>query len=358
MRIVFFISTPAQAHFFKNIIRTLERKRHEVITLARNYGETLYLLKAFNISHFVFADTLRSKYGKIVFLPYHVFSAYRYLKQFDIDLIVGTGLYSEYASFLLRKPNILFMDAVSTQTELFFVKGFTNAILSPSNLTTEIGENHIKINSFKELSYLHPRYFVPDKNTLDLIGIREKDDFAVLRFNAFDAIHDFGISSFSPKERRKLINELRQHGKIFISSEAPVPEDLDQYLLKIPKEKIHDVLYYAKMLIADTGTMVTEAALLGTTAICYHPKAKTIGNFIELEQQYNLIYTFENSHGLVEKALSLFTQENLKKEWEKRRKKVVKEKIDMTLFMVWFIEAFPESFRKMKEEPSYQEVFA
>jgi predicted glycosyltransferase len=358
MKIVFFVSTPAQAHFFKNIIRTLEKKGHNVKTLARNYGETLYLLKTFNISHFVFADTLRSKYGKIFLLPYHIFSAYRYLRKFDIDLIVGTGLYSEYASFLLRRPNIIFMDAVSTKTELHLIKGFTSAILSPSNLTTEIGEKHIKINSFKEISYLHPRYFGPDKNTLNLIGMGERDNFAVIRFNAFDAIHDVGVRGFSPKDRRKLINELSQHGKILISSETSVPQDLEEYVLKIPKEKIHDVLYYAKILIADTGTMVTEAALLGTPAILYHPKAKTIGNFIELEQKYNLIYTFDRSQGLVEKALSLFTQRDLKKEWEEKRERVIKEKIDMTLFMVWFIENFPESIKRMKEEPAYQETFA
>ena len=358
MKIAFFVSTPGQAHFFKNIIRTLEEKGHEVKTLARNYGETLYLLKTFNISHFVFADTSRSKYGRMFLLPYHIFSAYRYLRKLDIDLIVGTGLYSEYPSLLLRKPNILFMDAVSTQTELYLIKGFTNALLSPSNFTTEIGKRHLRIDSFKELSYLHPRYFQPDKKIFDLLGISEKDHYAVVRFNAFDAIHDVGIRGFSPEERRKLIHELRQHGRIFISSEASVSEDLDEYVLRIPKEKIHDVLYYAKMLIADTGTMVTEAALLGTPAILYHPKAKRIGNFIELEQKYDLIYGFDHPEGLTEKAVSLFTQGDLKKEWEGKRERVINEKIDMTRFMVWFIENFPESFRKMQEEPSYQQTFA
>ncbi len=358
MKIAFFVSTPGQAHFFKNIIKTLEERGHEVKVLARNYGETLYLLRAFRIPHFVFADTSGSKYGKVFLLPYHILSAYRYLKKFDIDLIVGTGLYSQYPSFLLKRPNIVFMDAVSTKTELHLIKGFTDAILSPSNLTTEIGKKHIRIDSFKELSYLHPKYFQPDKRTLDLLGVSAKDYYAVIRLNAFDAVHDVGIRGFSPEERRKLIHELRQHGRIFISSEASLSEDLKEYVLKIPKEKIHDVLYYAKMLIADTGTMVTEAALLGTPAILYHPRAKSIGNFVELEQKYDLIYGFDHPEGLAEKALSLFTRSDLKKELEGKRERVIKEKIDMARFMVWFIENFPQSFRKMKEEPSYQETFA
>lgn len=357
MRIVFFVSTPAQAHFFKNIIKTLEKKGHDVKTLARNYGETLYLLRTFDIPHFVFADTSGSKYGKIFFLPYHIFSAYGYLRKLDLDLIVGTGLYSEYPAFLLRKPNLLFMDAVPTKTELYLVKGLTDAIITPSNFTTEIGERHVRIDSFKELSYLHPRYFQPDQHTLNLIGVSETDDFAVIRFNAFDAIHDVGIRRFSPKEWRRLIEELRRYGKVFISSEASVPEDLDEYVLRIPKEKIHDVLYYAKVLIADTGTMVTEAALLGTPAICCHPKAKTIGNFIELGEKYHLIYILESSQDVIEKAVRLFTQRDLKKEWGKKKEKVIQDKMDMTLFMVWFIENFPESFKKMKEIPSDQKIF-
>lgn len=90
MRTVFFINTPAQVHFFKNIIRNLERKGNEVKILARDYGETLYLLKASNLPYFVYADPPRSKSGKILLLLYHIFSAYHHLRKYDFDLIVGT----------------------------------------------------------------------------------------------------------------------------------------------------------------------------------------------------------------------------------------------------------------------------
>ena len=33
------------------------------------------------------------------------------------------------------------------------------------------------------------------------------------------------------------------------------------------------------------------------------------------------------------------------------------DKIDVTAFMVWFIENYPGSFRIMKEEPDYQYRF-
>jgi len=356
MEIAFFINTPAQVHFFRNIIRTLERRGHEVKILARNYGETLYLLNAFNLSHFVFADVSTSKYGRISFLPFHVFSAFGHLRTFDINLIVGTGIYSLFTSFLSRKPNIVFMDDIST-TEGCLNRRFANAIVTPSNITTELGEKHIKINSFKEISYLHPNYFTPDKTVLNRLNLDEKDNFALLRVNAFDAAHDFGVSGFTLNECRILINELKKYGRVFISSETSLPEDLSNYILRIPKEKIHDILYYAKILIADTGTMVTEAALLGTPAICRHPKAEKIGNFRELEQKYNLIFTYEDFKKLIEKTIDLLTQQDLKKEWKAKKERLINEKIDIHLFMTWFIEQFPESLNKMKDDPSYQKVF-
>jgi predicted glycosyltransferase len=127
--------------------------------------------------------------------------------------------------------------------------------------------------------------------------------------------------------------------------------------LRVPRERIHHVLYYADLLIADTGTMVTEAALLGTPALCYHPKAREIGNFVELEEKYQLIFTFGDHRALIEKAVELLTQRDLKKVWRGKQEKLIHEKIDITQFMTWFIENYPESLKTMKRDPAYQKVF-
>ena len=47
----------------------------------------------------------------------------------------------------------------------------------------------------------------------------------------------------------------------------------------------------------------------------------------------------------------------LKREWTRKRGKLLKDKIDVTAFMVWFIENYPQSFEIMKENPEYQEKF-
>ena len=57
---------------------------------------------------------------------------------------------------------------------------------------------------------------------------------------------------------------------------------------------------------------------------------------------------------LLEKLLSI---PNLKEIWQKRRENMLNDKIDVTAFMVWFIENYPESVEQMKINPSYQKHF-
>ena len=40
-----------------------------------------------------------------------------------------------------------------------------------------------------------------------------------------------------------------------------------------------------------------------------------------------------------------------------RRDEMIKKSIDVTSFMVWFVENYPESVKIMKENPEYQERF-
>ena len=58
-----------------------------------------------------------------------------------------------------------------------------------------------------------------------------------------------------------------------------------------------------------------------------------------------------------EKAIELLNTPNLKSEFQKRRRKMLTDKIDVTAFMVWFIENYPKSFKIMKDNPEYQYKF-
>jgi hypothetical protein len=40
-----------------------------------------------------------------------------------------------------------------------------------------------------------------------------------------------------------------------------------------------------------------------------------------------------------------------------RKNKLLEGKIDVTAFLVWFVEQFPESIKMVKEDPGYQLKF-
>lgn len=348
MKVAFFINTPAHVHFHKYTIRELERRGHTVLVLARNYGDTLKLLDELGFNYFMYSDVPDSKHGKIINFPFSVLSAFKYLRKQKPDLLIGIGLYSTYTSLLLRKPCVIFTDSEPTNFQFMLLKPIVKAIITPSSFKMDLGPKHIKINTYKEFAYLHANYFKPDSAIYDLLGIPQSSDFVLLRFNAFDAVHDLGIKGFTIEEKRTLVREIEKHSRVFISSELDLPEDLQKYAIKIPKYKIHSVIYYAKMVVADTQTIITEAAVLGTPAVRYNTFAgeNDMGNFLELEKKYHLIYSFNDSKKAINKVLELIQVPRIKKEWAQKRDILLADKIDATKFMVSFIENYPESLNK------------
>jgi len=359
LRVGIFLNTPSQVHFYKNIAKSLENRGYEVILLARDYGETLELLNELGFEYFPYSKPARSKIGKILNLPLDVLKATFKQLRFEPDIITGFGVYSVFSSNFLRKPCVIFTDSeprinsfYSIQYKIFIP--FVDAIITPKSFLDDLGSRQIKINSYKELAYLHPDYYRPNEDIYDLLELKKNQNYALIRFNDFDATHDYGIRSFSLRDKIKLVKMLSEYTNVFISFEGVVPKEIERYKLKIPKTRIHDVLYYAKLFVCDTQTMATEAAILGTPIIRSNSFVgkKDMGNFIELEKKYDLIFNIRDSKKAIRKAEELIQKPNLKREWQDKRKRLLEEKCDITKFMIWFIENYPQSFKEIKEKPN------
>ena len=114
---------------------------------------------------------------------------------------------------------------------------------------------------------------------------------------------------------------------------------------------MHDVLNEAFLLVSESLTMAAEASILGTPAICISTaQAGTLDEEVSL----GLIELFRTSQGLVERAISLVQDESYKSNFKLKSSEIIRNKIDVTAFMIWFVENFPESFDIMKENPDYQ----
>ncbi len=354
-----FINHPADVHFWKNISKGLEKRGHKVILLARDYGETIQLLNELRFNFLIYSSREKSKFGKILNLPLNIFKAIRKQLRFPPDIILGFGIYSVFSSVILRRPCIVFSDSEPRIRIPQFIQfkafmPFVETIITPNSFLDALGSKQIKINSYKELAYLHPNYYRPNEDIYELLKLKRKEDYALIRFNDFDAAHDFGIKGFSLQNKITLVKLLNKYVKVFISFEGEIIKELNRYKLKIPKNRIHDVLYHAKLFVCDTQTMATEAAILGTPVIRSNSFVgkKDMGNFIELEKKYGLIFNIRNPEKAIKKAEDLIQNSNLKKEWRYKRERLLKEKCDITKFMVWFIENYPQSIKDIKENPN------
>ena len=235
-----------------------------------------------------------------------------------------------------------------------------DAIITPYQFKSELPkEKHVRVKAYKELSYLHPNNFVPEEDVSGLLGIKTGERYVLLRFGAFDAHHDLDASGFTDSDKIRLVNELKPFARVFLMSESEVPKELKSHILDIPVEKIHSVLYHAALFAGDVQTSTTESAILGTPAVRCNSFVgpDDMSNFIELEEDYGLIFNYRDPNEAIEKAKELLKKPDLKKEWLLKKEKLLADKIDLSAFMIWFIEEWPESLRITKENNEYQNRF-
>ena len=357
MKIFIDIGHPAHVHYFRNFISIMKSKGHQFLITARDKEVAHNLLRAHNLA---FINRGQGK-NRLIDKFLYIFQAdcllFNHAKIFKPDLFLSfASPYAAHVSKLIRKPHITFDDTEHARLSHSLYGPFTDAILSPSCFyAPPFSKKQIFFNSYMEMCYLHPKYFTPSDQIFDCLGISKKQKFVILRFVSWNANHDIGQYGLSSKTKRQLVAELGQYAKIFISSEAPLPPDLEPYRLRIKPEKLHDVLSHASLYIGEGSTTASECSVLGTPN--FYINSLKVGYCSEQEEKYKLCYNFRTDDKLVEKAIHLLTNEDMRLNLKENHKKMLSDKINPTAFMVWFVGNYPESLRIMKENPDYQYRF-
>ncbi|MBU4274293.1 DUF354 domain-containing protein [Patescibacteria group bacterium] len=341
MKIFIDIGHPAHVHYFKNFIWQMEKKGHRFLLTARNRGCIFDLLNTYKFDYIDRGKGSKNILGKILNMAKVDLLIYKAAKQFEPDLFLGfRSMYAAQVSRLMKKPCILFDDTEHSLEQRLLFMPFSEVICTPSCFKKNLGKKQVKFNGYMELAYLHPNYFKPNPSALKELGIKKGKKFFILRFVAWEASHDIGHKGLSIEIKRKLIKLLNKYGKVFISSEKPLLKEFEEYKLSVSPEKIHDILYYATMYIGEGATMASEAAILGTPSLYISPLAKHLGNFSELSQRYGLVLVYEDLNKSLAEITPLFRNPNLKQEWQKKRESLLQNKIDVTEWMIKFVENY------------------
>ncbi|MDD3582333.1 MAG: hypothetical protein PHW74_15120 [Desulfobacca sp.] len=355
MKLLIYLGHPAQYHFFKNIIKNLQ-KDHQVSYLIKTKEVLEPLLRGDKVEYKNILPEGRksTKIGVIMGLVKREVKVLREALRFRPDLMLGTDPSVAHIGKLLRVSTLTVLeDDVHVIYDLAQITfPFTTLIVAPESC--DCGKwNYKKISyaGYMKLAYLHPNHFqsAPPEN----------QKTALIRLSNLDAFHDVGIKGFDEDLLGQIIKRLADDFNILLSSEKPMGPSFDDYVLRINPNDIHRVLSRTSILISDSQSMTMEAAMLGIPSIRFNDFAGRIGVLEELEHKYQLTYGIKpvNPEKLIQTLESLLSTPDLNEEFQKRRMKMLEDKIDVTSFFTWLIENYPYSIRIMQDDPDYQYNF-
>jgi hypothetical protein len=261
--------------------------------------------------------------------------------KFKADVLIGRpSPMMAITAFLTGKKNIVYSDTERSVESLFFTKLFSYKILTPMMYRKDLGKKQMRVETFKELFYLHPNYFKPNPEDVRLVGLEPGEKFSFVRFVAWNASHDLGHKGFTNEQKMELIKHLEKYGKVILSTEEDLPSEFDKYIKKVPHTKLHSVMSQAQLFVGDGLTMAFESNVMGVHAIFTSEMTSGAGD--EMEQKYELLYTIEDREHMVEKTKKkideLLSKEDIEKVGKEKQRKLLQDKKDFNEWWVDYLE--------------------
>lgn len=329
MRILIDTGHPAYIHFFAPIAKELEKRNHSVVFSIREKDCSLPIINTHNFSY-----KSKGKGSYSVFLkPFHFFSAifsvFSIARKIKPDLFLSfSSPYAGIVSAIFRKKHIVLDDTEIDVLARKIYYTFSDILVTPKSFKLDIGRKQIRVNAFKEQAYLKDYTFSP-----------ETGNYILVRLVNHGAMHDLFSKVWHKQESFKFIRELAQKYSVVISSEIPLPGDLKLHEYSQPPEDLHSVISKAKLVVGESATVSTEAAVLGVPAV--YIDYNTRGYTETLEHEYGLVRHFLPVSHELEKAKDFIHEimENpVNPYYQEQRKKLFRETDDIVEYMLNLIE--------------------
>lgn len=374
MSLIFEINHPAHIHLFRTLALELLQKGENPLFTIKSDPVTHHLAEVYDLPAGALGSKGKGILQKYVFQLRFFWKTLRLVRQGKIKLGMGVSMNLPLVSKWSSMHSICLDDDDMAATPTFArYANKANVILTPEALAFEDrGAHHFSYPGYHELAYLHPKRFVPEEKVLRMIGVEYGERYFVVRLNAFRAHHDVGESGMGDEQRETVIKKLRPFGRVFLSMEKTLRQAQGDRGIRghaepveawqetgaeflndlIGPEWMHSVLAFATMYVGESQTMTSEAAVLGTPALKCNSFAGRLSVPNELEQKYGLCYSYlpGDFDKMLAKMDELLEMPDLKQEWQLRRQRMLQDKIDVTGFLAWFVEHYPESVSIVKRE--------
>ena len=321
MRIWIDITNTPHVNVLMPIIRHLE-KDHELIFTARDFSETLPLLKKNEITPIVYGNYKgKSRVKKMMGLLGRMWTMLFKLPKFDLALSLG-GNYTSAIAFLRGKKSIVFSD--NDISFKFFSFAMGSYFIFPYYFKFQKVQKKYRIkdaqiktfNGFKEDIYIAE--FEPDPAFPEQLPFR---DFITIRPENLKA-------SYVPKDSTTIVPQLFEVFKDKNILFLPRYEEEKKYAegyanVWYPSGPLSglDVCYYTKAMLTGAGTFAREAALLGVPAVSFFPSLVFL-SVDEAMQELGIEFKSRDSQ-----AIRQYVDTAARKEVSTERSKMVQQEV-------------------------------
>ncbi len=364
------LNHPAHYHLFKNFRNEMLLRGHKVIFIMKEKEILSQLLKSEQVEFYKLFDFKYSKDNFFSIVGSNIaelinsdLELYKFIKSNRPDFLLGTDAPIAHIGRLTGIPSFVFNEDDIQINKLFCYSAypFATNIISPFVCDVGIFKNKkISYMGYQKLAYLHPNRFIPDRDRLNDEFKDGKRKF-LLRMVSFTAGHDIEQSHSGINENLldEIINKLRNFGDVYISSEKSIPDRYSEFKLDINIKEIHNYLSACDLFISDSQSMTVESCMLGTPSIRFNSFVGKISVLNELENKYQLTSSFNvnDRQSFLKKLDELLSIKDLKRIYNNRRDEMLRDKIDLTSFLIWFVENYPDSVHKLKVNPEIQYQF-
>ena len=345
MRILIDILHPAHVHFFRNFHDEMVGRGHELCVTARAKDRSEELLDEFGLPYHHLSDQRSGGVGMTVEMVERTWRLARLMGRFRPDVMTGImGPSIALAGAIRRVPAVVFYDTeFATQTNRF-VYPLAHSVCTPDCYQGKVPGTHVRYAGYHELAYLHPNRFREDPGKLAAFGVSADEPYSLVRFVSWQAVHDRRERGLAAAQKRHLVEVLQDHGRVLVSSEAPLPPDLAPLEVKGPVRDIHHLMAHAQLVVGESATMSSEAAVLGVPAVFIATSGR--GYTDDEEKRYGLVRHFtEDEYDRALGTIAELFAGSPRDLGQAARERLLDDKIDVTQ---WMIDYFESTFAAAK----------
>ncbi|HLL90707.1 MAG TPA: DUF354 domain-containing protein, partial [Tepidisphaeraceae bacterium] len=329
----FDITHPAQVHFFRHLITSLQGDGHAVLVATRDKDVLHALLDRLGIPYQCLSRKGGSVLGMAGELAARNGRMLRAARAFRPHVMVGRfGVSITLPGKLLGVPTLVCDENDYAPFQQLLSNSLATRLASFMGYRRDYGRRQVWCRAVPMWAYLSPAVFTPDPGKLRAAGVDPDQPIILLRLVAWAAAHDVGVRKPRDEEIEAVVDRLSKFGRVLISSERPLTGRLATLANPVPIEHGLDLMALSALVIGESNTMAAEAATLGTPAVCCSPLRA--GYTMTLADEYKLLAvttTLAEGAALAEQWLS--DPPALRARWRANRDRLAAESEDVTAFL-------------------------